>query len=125
MNFIMHLSEKFPIQSVFDYYFANKLLLLSLLSLCLLRQGITLRSLPTNKLCAKDKKGKPWLSHSCNTKNPQGLLPPVSPNTTKKTQTWNSFKTNARDKVLAGPGSKGGHGSVTSSAKKTVTFAYT
>ena len=50
MNYIMHLPENFPIQSVFDYYFANfanKLLLLSLLSLCLLRQGITLRSLPT------------------------------------------------------------------------------
>ena len=45
--YIMHLPENFPIQSVFDYYFANKLLLLSLLSLCLLRQGITLRSLPT------------------------------------------------------------------------------
>ena len=47
MYYIMHLPENFPIQSVFDYYFANKLLLLSLLSLCLLRQGITLRSLPT------------------------------------------------------------------------------
>ena len=47
MNYIIHLPQNFLIQYVFDYYFAKKLLLLSLLSLCLLRQGITLRSLPT------------------------------------------------------------------------------